>query len=133
MSKLKTAVNSSDHHQGNINAAITLVEYGDFECPHCGHAYPLVKRLLEEKGNELHFVFRNFPLEEIHPNAFASAITAEAAGKQNKFWEMHDLIFENQEKLSTRFLASLAEDIELDLEQFAKDLKSNEIQNKVEL
>ena len=132
MSKLKLAVNSADHHEGNVNAAITLVEYGDFECPYCGRAYPLVKRLLKERGNELHFVFRNFPLREIHPHAHMSAIAAETAGKQGKFWEMHDLIFENQDKLNTNYLLSLAEDIGLDLAQFAKDSKSEEILNKIE-
>ena len=70
MSTLKPAVNSADHHQGNVNAAITLVEYGDFECPHCRRAHPLVKRLLKDKGKELHFVFRNFPLRKIHPHAY---------------------------------------------------------------
>ena len=132
MSVLKLAVNSADHHQGNVNAAITLVEYGDFECPYCGRAHPLVKRLLKERGNELHFVFRNFPLRESHPHAYISAVAAEAAGKQDKFWEMHDLIFENQDKLNEDYLLSLAEDIGLDLAQFAKDSKSKQILNKIE-
>ena len=132
MSKLKLAVNSADHHEGNVNAATTLVEYGDFECPYCGRAYPLVKRLLKERVNELHFVFRNFPLREIHPHAHMSAIAAEAAGKQGKFWEMHDMIFENQNKLNTNYLLSLAKDIGLDLAQFDKDSKSKEILNKIE-
>lgn len=123
MSKLKLAVNSSDHHLGNINAAITFVEYGDFECPHCRLAHPLIQRLLKEKRNEVHFVFRNFPLGEVHPHAYAAAAAAEAAGKQDRFWEMHDLIFDNQEKLSVDFLLSLAEGLGLDPRQFAKDLK----------
>ena len=132
MSALKLAVNSADHHQGNVNAATTLVEYGDFQCPYCRRAHPLVKRLLKEKGNELHFVFRNFPLRSIHPHAYISATSAEAAGKQGKFWEMHDLIFENQDKLNTNYLLSLAEDIGLDLVQFAQDLKSKKILDKTE-
>ena len=132
MSTLKLPVNSADHHQGNINASITLVEYGDFQCPYCRRAHPLVKRLLRERGNELLFVFRNFPLRKIHPHAYISAITAEAAGKQGRFWEMHDLIFDNQNKLTTNYLLSLAEDIGLDLSQFAKDSKSEEIANKIE-
>jgi protein-disulfide isomerase len=132
MSKLKPAVNSADHHQGNINASITLVEYGDFQCPYCRRAHPLVKRLLRERANDLLFVFRNFPLRKIHPHAYISAVTAEAAGKQGKFWEMHDLIFENQNKLTTNYLLSLAEDIGLDLAQFAKDSKSEEILDKIE-
>jgi protein-disulfide isomerase len=132
MSTLKPAVNSADHYQGNANAIITLVEYGDFECPHCRHAHPLIKQLLKEKGKELRFVFRNFPLREIHPHAYASAVAAEAAGKQDEFWEMHDLIFENQEKLSDNFLLSLAKSIRLDLAQFVKDSKSKEIESKIE-
>ena len=132
MSKLKLAVNSNDHHLGNVDATITLVEYGDFQCPYCKRAHPLIKRLLKEKNNDLHFVFRNFPLQEIHPNAYTAAITAEAAGKQDKFWEMHDLIFENQDKLSTKFLMSLAENIGLDMKQFAEDSKSNMLQSKIE-
>jgi protein-disulfide isomerase len=132
MSTLKPAVNSTDHHQGNVNAAIILVEYGDFQCPYCGRAHPLVKRLLKEKGKELHFVFRNFPLREIHPHAFISALAAEAAAKQDKFWEMHDLIFENQQGLSANLLNSFAERLDLDLAAFTKDSKSRELQSKVE-
>lgn len=132
MSVLKLAVNSGDHQLGNVNAAVTLVEYGDFECPHCGRAHPLIKRLLKERGKELHFVFRNFPLQEIHPHAYISAIAAEAAGKQDKFWEMHDLIFENQDKLNTNYLLSLASDVALDLAEFTKDLKSERILTKIE-
>jgi protein-disulfide isomerase len=132
MSKLKPAVNAKDHHLGNVNATITLVEYGDFQCPHCKHAHPLIKQLLKERSNNLHFVFRNFPLSEVHPQAYTAAITAEAAGKQDKFWEMHNLIFENQDRLDTKFLLSLAENIGLNMKQFAKDFKSEELQNKIE-
>jgi protein-disulfide isomerase len=132
MSLLKLAVNPNDHHLGNAGAALTLVEYGDFQCPHCKLAHPLIKRLLEEKGSELHFVFRNFPLREIHPYAFTAAIAAEAAGKQGKFWDMHDLIFENQEMLNTDYLFSLAGTIGLDPVQFAKDLTNKKIMNKIE-
>jgi protein-disulfide isomerase len=132
MSALKPAVNSRDHHHGNVNAAIILVEYGDFQCPYCRRAHPLVKRLLEEEGDDLHFVFRNFPLTKIHPLAYAAAVAAEAAGKQGKFWEMHDLIFENQNKLTSKFLLLLAKNIGLDLDQFAKDSDSEEILNKID-
>jgi protein-disulfide isomerase len=132
MSVLKLAENSADHHAGNVYAGITLVEYGDFQCPYCRRAHPLVKRLLKEKGDELHFVYRNFPLSEIHPQAYVSAVTAEAAGKQGKFWEMQDLIFENQAKINKNYLLSLAEIMHLDLAQFAKDLKSEVIRNKID-
>lgn len=132
MSSLKLAVNSNDHHSGNVNAAITLVEYGDFQCPHCKHAHTLVKRLLKEKGDEFHFVFRNFPLREIHRFAHNAAIAAEAAGKQGKFWEMHDVIFDNQNRLTANYLMSLAESIGLDQVQFARDSNSEEVAKKVE-
>ena len=132
MSLLKLAVNSADHHSGNMNATITLVEYGDFECPHCRIAHPLVKRLLKEKGNEILYVFRNFPLREVHRHAYKAAIAAEAAGKQGKFWEMHDLIFENQDKLNTRYFLSLAKIIGLDLVQFTIDSENEELLNKIE-
>jgi len=133
MSVLKPAVNSEDHHQGNVNATITLVEYGDFECPHCRRAHPFINQLLKERNNEMHFVFRNFPLQEIHPHAYTSAIAAESAGKQGKFWEMHDLIFENQDKLNGNFLMSLAQDLGLGMIQFGKDLKSEAVQKKIEM
>src|SRR4030095_2995644 len=106
--------------------------YGDFQCPYCKRAHPLVKRLLEERGEKFHFVFRNFPLRKIHPHAHASAVAAEAAGKQGKFWEMHDLIFENQDRLSSNYLLLLAEGIALDMGQFAEDAKSEEVLSKIE-
>ena len=133
MSTLKIPVNASDHHEGNEGASIVVVEYGDFQCPYCRRAHPLVKRLLKERGDDINFVFRNFPLREIHPYAYVAAITAEAAANQNKYWEMHDLIFVNQEKLNTNYLLSLAEGIGLDMERFAKDSKSETLSHKIEI
>ena len=132
MTDLKLALHPNDHQQGNPGSGILLIEYGDYECPYCGRAYPLLKRLLKEKGKEFQFVFRNFPLREIHPYAYAAAVTAEAAGKQEKFWEMHDQIFENQEKLNAGFLLSLSRRLNLDDARFAKDSKSAEIKAKIE-
>jgi protein-disulfide isomerase len=132
MPTLTIPVNADDHQQGNINATITLIEYGDFQCPHCRRAYPILKRLLEEKGQELHFVFRHFPLTKQHPLAFSAAVSAEAAGKQGKFWEMHDLIFENQQKIAAHFIMLLAEGIGLDIAQFELDLQREEIRAKIE-
>jgi protein-disulfide isomerase len=132
MSTLKLAVNSNDHHQGDATANITLVEYGDFQCPHCRLAHPLIKRLLKERGDDLNFVFRNFPLQEIHHYAYAAAIVAEVAGKQGKVWEMHDLIFENQERLNNDYLLTLAQELKLDMKRFAEDFKSKDIQTKIE-
>jgi len=108
MASLKTPVTSRDHVQGDASALITLVEYGDYECPHCGHAYPIVKRVQKHFGEKLRFVFRNFPLNEIHPNAESAAEAAEFAGVSDRFWEMHDGIFENQEQIGLPLLFELA-------------------------
>jgi protein-disulfide isomerase len=132
MSKLKPPINHADHHFGNPKASVSLVEFGDFECPHCAHAHPLVKQLLNEMGDQIHFVFRHFPLQEVHPHAYHAALAAEAAGKQGKFWEMHDLIYENQPALNDRLLLELALALGLDMEKFEKDWNSKEAEAKVD-
>ena len=132
MAKLKPAVHEGDHQQGNPLAPVVLVEYGDYQCPHCGKAYPVVKRLQEEFGDQLKFVFRNFPLSKIHPEAFLAAMSTEAAAKQNVFWEMHDLIFENQESLSPQAMILFAGQLNLNAAQFLKDLENEELKNKIE-
>src|SRR6266850_2481085 len=101
-------VGDRDHAQGSVNAPVTLVEYGDYECPYCGRAYPIVKAIQEKLGERLRFVFRNFPLSEMHPNAENAAEAAEAAADQGKFWEMHDAIFEHQRALEPPHLVALA-------------------------
>jgi len=103
-----------DHIQGPIDAPIALVEYGDYQCPYCGEAYPIVKAIQEQLGERLCFVFRNFPLSNMHPYAEHAAEAAEAAGAQGKFWEMHDLLFENQDALHDEALAQYAESLGLD-------------------
>jgi len=132
MSKLKTAVNSKDHIQGNANAPIELVEYGDYQCPHCGHAYPIVKSIQKKMGNKLKFVFRNFPLAEIHPNAVNAAVSSEAAAMQNKFWEMHDHLFEFQSRLDDESLIKYATQLKLNVEQFENDFEKPELIKKVD-
>ncbi len=97
-----------DHIQGNRHAAIELVEYGDYQCPHCGQAYPIIKAIQKKFGNDPKFVFRNFPLSEVHPQAKIAAIATEAANEQGRFWEMHDVIFENQGNLATTSLTEYA-------------------------
>lgn len=130
---LKPPVSSKDQSTGNTESSVILVEYGDYQCPHCGHAHPLVKRLLKEKGADFHFVFRNFPLQQAHPAAFMAALAAEAAGKQGKFWPMHDMIFENQRMLSGfDALLDFAEALKLHKHQFAEDVKSDAVVKKVE-
>ena len=132
MAKLKPAVNSNDHVQGNQNAIIELVEYGDYQCPHCGHAYPIIKNMQKELGNKIKFIFRNFPLSEIHPNAMNAAVAAEVASSQNKFWEMHDIIFENQDFLSDVNLVKYAAKLGLNIEQFEADFEKPKYFKKVE-
>lgn len=112
--ELTTAVGPDDHVQGPADAPVTLVEYGDYECPYCGKAYPIVKRIQARMGDRLRFVFRNFPLAELHPNAAAAAAMAEAAGLQGKFWEMHDMLFEHQRALNSGNLKTYARALDLD-------------------
>jgi protein-disulfide isomerase len=111
-----------DHIQGPANAAVTLVEYGDFECPYCGAAYPIVKEVQARMGERLRFVFRHFPISTSHPHAEQAAEAAEAAGSQGRFWPMHDLLYENQRRLRDQDLRAYAERLGLDLEQFDREL-----------
>jgi protein-disulfide isomerase len=111
-----------DHVQGSADAAVTLVEYGDYECPYCGAAYPVVKRIQRRMGDRLRFVFRNFPITTSHPHAEAAAEAAEAAGVKGRFWEMHDRLYENQSQLTGADLRAYAEALSLDLEQFDDEL-----------
>jgi protein-disulfide isomerase len=111
-----------DHSQGSPDAAVTLVEYGDYECPYCGAAYPIVKALQEAMGEELRFVFRNFPISTSHPHAEQAAEAAEAAAAQDRFWPMHDLLYENQQRLETEDLLGYAGTLGLDVDRFERDL-----------
>jgi len=129
---LKPPVSARDHIQGNSDAAIELVEYGDYQCPYCGRAYPIIKLIQQRFGDNLKFVFRKFPLSEIHPQAKKAAVAAEAADKQNKFWQMHDIIFENQQQLHQSALMEYAKLIGLDVEQFKDDLTNDELVKRVE-
>ena len=132
MSKLRTPIGKQDHRIGKTSAQITLVEYGDFECSNCGHAYPLIKKLMREFSDTLLFVFRNFPIQESHPHAMIAAQAAEAAGLQNKFWEMHNLLYEHQDDLGENNLIYFAETLNLDMDKFENDLDSQNILSKVE-
>ena len=120
--QLTPPVTARDHATGPENAPVTLVEYADYECPYCGMAYLIVKEAKRELGNELRFVFRNFPLAEAHPHARLAAQAAEAAGAQGRFWEMHDMLFEHQDALEAEDLLAYAKSIGLDMQQFARDL-----------
>jgi|SRR5882724_522110 len=113
MSTLKIPVSVADHIQGEENAPVTLVEYGDYQCPYCGQAYPIVKRVQKHFGKRLRFVFRNFPLIEMHPDAEFAAETAEFASAQGKFWETHDMLYENQKRLGGELYAEIAKQLKL--------------------
>jgi protein-disulfide isomerase len=132
MNTLTVPVNAGDHVQGSQDAQVTLVEYGDYECPYCGEAYPIVKRLEKKMGRDLRFVFRNFPLTESHPRALAAAQAAEAAGLQGRLWEMHDLLYENQDTLEDKDLIAFARKLKLDIERFTRDFSSNEVRTKIQ-
>ncbi len=119
---LSVPVGERDHVQGPADAPVTLVEYGDYECPYTGRAYPIVKEVQRTLGDQLRFVFRNFPLTEIHPHAELAAEAAEAAGAQGKFWEMHDLLFEHQRALDASHLPGYGSQLGLDLARFERDL-----------
>lgn len=109
MATLKVPVTQTDHIRGNENAPLTLVEYGDYECRYCGAAHPVTRAVQRYFGEDMQFIFRHFPLREVHPHAQMAAQTAEMAGARGYFWEMHDLIFENQQRLSAATLAELVE------------------------
>ncbi len=123
---LRVAVGEKDHLQGDVNAKCTLVEYGDYECPHCGRAYPIVKRIQKHFGKRLRFVYRNFPLNEAHPHAESAAETAEFAGSKGKFWEMHDLLFENQAQLGGALYLKLGGELGLAPQELRGALEKGE-------
>lgn len=129
---LRPPISEKDHMQGDANAAIVLVEYGDYQCPHCGRAYPIIKRLQEELGSNLKFIFRNFPLKNIHPEATIAAIASEAAAIQGLFWEMHDIIFENQDSLDMDSLVAYAGELGMDIDRFINDMENSLLAKKVE-
>jgi protein-disulfide isomerase len=120
-----------DHVAGPASAPVTLVEYGDYQCPYCGMAYPIVKSLQQALGDELRFVFRNFPLRDSHPHAEHAAEAAESAGAQGKYWAMHDTLYENQEALDDRALLEYGARIGIDARQLATDLQDGTYRTRV--
>jgi len=111
-----------DHIRGPANAPITLLEYGDYECPYCGAAHPVVQEVRRLLGNQVRFVYRHFPLTNIHPHAEPAAESAEAAGAQGRFWAMHDMLFEHQDALDVEDLVAYAEATGLDVPRFVREL-----------
>ena len=123
--RLAVPVSEHDHAQGPATAPVTLVEYGDYECPYCGMAYPIVKEVQRRMGDRLRFVFRNFPLTNAHPHAEHAAEAAEAAADQGKFWEMHDYLYQHQRALDDPHLLQAAEVLGLDVARFRQETEAH--------
>src|SRR5882724_10597928 len=130
--KLKNPVTDEDHTSGPKTAPVTLLEYGNFECIYCGRAYPVIKQVRKLLGGNLRFVFRHFPTVQTHPHALRAAEAAEAAGAQEKFWEMHDELFTHQTSLEDRDLSRYARRIGLEEERFAHDMKEDTFLEQIE-
>jgi protein-disulfide isomerase len=130
---------AADHLFGKADSNVTLIEYGDFQCPACGAYHPVVKQVADAYKDKIRIIFRNFPLSQAHVNAIIGAHAAEAAGKQNKYWEMHDKLYENQKEWSEGSASTARSDIEgyakalgLNFDQFKQDIDSDEIAAKVD-
>jgi protein-disulfide isomerase len=130
--KLAEPVGKSDHVRGPDTAAVTLVEYGDYQCPYCVRIAPIVEQLRLRFPDDLRFCYRNFPLTQAHPYAYGAAEAAEAAGGQGKFWEMHDLLYQNSPALSERDLLDYARQVGLNLDSFTGAMSKNEYRSKIE-
>jgi protein-disulfide isomerase len=129
---LGVPVSERDHRQGLATAAVTLVQYGDYECPYTRQSTTIVRAVQQQLGDKLRFVFRNFPLTEIHPHALHAALAAEAAAAQGKFWQMHDYIFHHQHTLEDSDLEHFAEAVGLDMQQFARDMAERPYMSRIE-
>lgn len=121
-------VSASDHSQGPADAPVTLVEYGDYECPYCGQAYPIIKAVQRELGDRLRFVFRNFPIAEAHPHALRAAEFAETAAAAGRFWQAHDLLYENQGALTDEDLLAYGQSLGLDAAALAVGLDGRHVE-----
>jgi protein-disulfide isomerase len=125
MAKLTPPVSERDHVRGSPHAPVTLLEFGDYECPYCGAAHPIVRRVQQRIGDRMRFVFRHFPLVQVHPHAETAAEAAEAAGAQGMFWEMYDALFEHQYALDDLHLIEYATEIGLDVARFQLEVASH--------
>jgi len=130
--KLKNLVTERDHISGAPDAPVTLLEYGNFECIHCGRAYPIIKEVQKRLADNLRFVFRHFPTVETHPHSLRAAEASEASGAQGKFWEMHDQLFMHQQALEDHDLSRYARHIGLDEQKFAYDMAQNTFEKQIQ-
>jgi protein-disulfide isomerase len=131
MAVLQIPVTAADHAEGETSAPVTLVEYGDYECPACGAAYPIVEAVQKHFGKKVKFVFRNFPLTKLHPHAESAAEVAEFAGAHARFWEMHDALYEKQDELGPPLYLALAESLDLPSADLTEALKQHSFRQKV--
>jgi protein-disulfide isomerase len=131
LSRLLLPIQPDDHVQGPAGARLTLVEYGDYQCPACGALFITIRQFHEQLAQDIRIVFRHYPLSGLHPDAQLAAEAAEAAGAQGKFWEMHDLLFQNQHALTRKFLEQYAAQLALDTDRFRKDLKDRTFESRV--
>ena len=129
--RLAVPVTSADHSAGPTDAPVTLVEYGDYECPTCGNAWPVIKELQRRMGDRLRFIFRNFPQYTVHRHASVAAQAAEAAAAQGKFWPMHDLLYQNQHNLENVDLDRYALKLGLEIYRFNTDISSERFAKRV--
>lgn len=130
--KLSLPVSGRDHIQGLNTAAVTLIEYGDYECPYCAQAYLITKEIQERMGSKLRFVFRNYPLTKVRPNAYRVALAAETAAGQNKFWEMHDYLFKHGQVLTEDSLKETAAKLGLDIDKFNREFHDGTYSNHLD-
>jgi hypothetical protein len=127
----KTQIMPDDWIRGDVEAPVTILEYGDFECPYCGMAYPVLEALIVDYPDMNRLVFRHFPITTTHPHAALAAEAAEAAGAQGKFWEMHDMLFTNQDRLESEDLRDYAQEIGLHMARFDQEMRSHAHQDEV--
>ncbi|WP_408095807.1 DsbA family protein [Peredibacter sp. HCB2-198] len=128
---LKVPAIKNDHRKGPLDAPVILVEYGDYECPHSARAYQMIQKLLKEFDGDICYVYRHFPITDIHPHAALAAMAAEAANEQSRFWDMHDLLYKNIYNLSAESITVLAEALELNIQKFLVDLEREDLIDRV--
>jgi protein-disulfide isomerase len=130
--KLTLPVSERDHIQGLMTAPVTLIEYGDYECPYCAQAYMITKEIQERLGSKLRFVFRNFPLTKVRPHAYQTALAAETAAAQNKFWEMYDYLFKHGQVLTEDTLKQAAASLGLEVNRFDREFRDRTYSSHVD-
>jgi protein-disulfide isomerase len=130
--KLTLPVSERDHIQGLMTAPVTLIEYGDYECPYCAQAYMITKEIQERLGSKLRFVFRNFPLTKVRPHAYQTALAAETAAAQNKFWEMYDYLFKHGQVLTEDTLKQTAASLGLEVDRFDREFRDRTYSSHVD-